>query len=282
MAYPTSIATKLDPVRTAKAVKPSRPSWELLPDEPIDPVRGGGSGRRLRKFALLCVILSGGAWGLWGEPSRWREWLPEGAVEQVSALFSRSTARTEAPPATSPQQEPASNRLAAGEQAADKEAPLELRADATLPSAEPLLGPKPNVLNKSADATSRPATAPPATSIGTAYATPAAGADPLARRAATAGLHSDISRALLQRVSEADFKNAGVAIQKAVMESPDDAVFVWPKQRKPELALFQVHFVPGAAPDCRRYVVTVTKDAWSTTALPMERCGVKPVRGKSG
>ena len=66
------------------------------------------------------------------------------------------------------------------------------------------------------------------------------------------------------------------------MESPDDAVFVWPKQRKPELALFQVHFVPGAAPDCRRYVVTVTKDAWSTTALPMERCGVKPVRGKSG
>ena len=168
MAYPTSIATKLDPVRTAKAVKPSRPSWELLPDEPIDPVRGGGSGRRLRKFALLCVILSGGAWGLWGEPSRWREWLPEGAVEQVSALFSRSTASTEAPSATSPQQEPASNRLAAGEQAADKEAPLELRADATLPSAEPLLGPKPNVLNKSADATSRPATAPPATSIGTA------------------------------------------------------------------------------------------------------------------
>ena len=79
-----------------------------------------------------------------------------------------------------------------------------------------------------------------------------------------------------------DFQNAGVAIQKALVETADDAILVWPRQRKPELALFQIYFVPGAAPDCRRYVVTVTKDTWNTTALPMERCGVKQVRGKSG
>jgi hypothetical protein len=31
--------------------------------------------------------------------------------------------------------------------------------------------------------------------------------------------------------------------------------------------------VQGAAPACRRYVVTITKDGWLTTALPMEKCG---------
>jgi len=59
-------------------------------------------------------------------------------------------------------------------------------------------------------------------------------------------------------------------------------VFVWPRQRKPELALFEVRFVPGAAPHCRRYVVTVTKDGWSTTAPPMEKCDAALAARKSG
>lgn len=282
MNAPTRIATKFEPARTARAGARSGPSWELLPDEPIDPDRGGGSGRKLGRLALVACVCLGGALAVWGEPSRWREWLPEGAVEQMSALLSRTTARPEARPAASPQAEPAANRVAAEASSADEQPALELRADATLHPAEPSLGGKPNVLNKSSDAAAR--TSPPASaaSIGTAYAAPDTGADPLARRASTAGLHPDISRVLLQRLSDADFKNAGAAIQKAVAETADDAVLVWPKQRKPELALFQVYFVPGAAPDCRRYVVTVTKDAWSTTALPMERCGVKPPRAKSG
>lgn len=279
MTYPTSIGRKLDPVRTAKAVNRSRPSWELLPDEPIDPSRGGGSGRRLRKFALLCVVLAGSAWGMWGEPSRWREWLPESAVEQMSAMLKRSPGATAEP---NTRQEPAVGRVAAEGQAAGEQSPLELRADATSPMTETSTGTKPNVVNKPDDAAERTALAAPATAIGTAYSAPAAGADPLAKRAVAAGLHPEISRALLQRLSDADFRNAGVAIQKAVAETADDAVLVWPKQRKPDLALFQVYFVSGAAPDCRRYVVTVTKDAWSTTALPMERCGVKPVRTKPG
>ena len=96
--------------------------------------------------------------------------------------------------------------------------------------------------------------------------------DPYQTRAVAVGLHPDISRALLSRLTKADYRNAGVAIDTAVAKTPDNAVFVWPRQRKPELALFEVRFVAGAAPHCRRYVVTVTKDRWSTTAPPMERC----------
>jgi hypothetical protein len=110
-------------------------------------------------------------------------------------------------------------------------------------------------------------------------------ADPYQVKALAVGLHPDLSRALLTRLSPADYHNAGVAIRKALAETSDSAVFVWPRQRKPELALFQVHFVPGAAPSCRRYVVTVTKDGWSTTAPPMERCGSAanlPQRGPHG
>ncbi len=105
--------------------------------------------------------------------------------------------------------------------------------------------------------------------------------DPYQRRASAVGLHPDLSRALLARLSPADFRNAGVAIDTAVAKTPETDTFVWPRQRRPELALFQVRFVPGAAPDCRRYVVTITKDRWSTTALPMERCGAKLAARKS-
>ena len=97
-------------------------------------------------------------------------------------------------------------------------------------------------------------------------------------RALAVGLHPGLSRVLLARLSPDDYRNAGIAIQKAVAETPDSGVLVWPRQRKPELALFHVRFVPGAAPDCRRYVVTVTKDGWLTTALPMEKCGPQPRR----
>lgn len=96
--------------------------------------------------------------------------------------------------------------------------------------------------------------------------------NPFQQRALAVGLHPGLSRVLLERMSPADYRNAGIAIQKA-LKQPNDAVVVWPRQRKPELALFRVRFVPGAAPDCRRYVVTITKDGWTTTALPMEKCG---------
>ena len=100
-------------------------------------------------------------------------------------------------------------------------------------------------------------------------------ADPYQKRAAAAGLHPELSRVLLSRLSATDYRNARYAVDTAVAKSPDDGEFVWPRQRRPEQALFRVHFVPGAAQECRRYVVTVVKDGWSTTALPMERCGAE-------
>ncbi|SFV25669.1 hypothetical protein [Hyphomicrobium facile] len=104
---------------------------------------------------------------------------------------------------------------------------------------------------------------------------PAMPADPYRKRAEAAGLHPDLSHVLLAHLTATDYRNAAFAIDKAVKTVPDDGNFAWPRSGKGGVAVFNVHFVPGAGRDCRRYVVTVTKDRWTTTALPMERCGVK-------
>lgn len=101
--------------------------------------------------------------------------------------------------------------------------------------------------------------------------------NPFQMRAEAAGLHPGLSSVLLASLTDADYRNAAHAVKTAIAETPDDGTFVWPRQRKPELALFQVKFVQGAAPTCRRYVVSVTKDRWLTTAPPMEKCGVPAV-----
>ncbi len=107
--------------------------------------------------------------------------------------------------------------------------------------------------------------------------------DPGAARAIAAGLHPDVSRVLLARLSDADYRNAGVAIRKALADTPDDDVLYWPLKTKAGVAQFQVHFVPGADEGCRRYVVTIAKDGWATTALPMDNCTVKrSAAAKSG
>jgi hypothetical protein len=102
--------------------------------------------------------------------------------------------------------------------------------------------------------------------------------DPYRKRAEAVGLHPDLSRVLLDRLSPADYRNAAHAVETALAKTPNTGVFVWPRQRRPEEALFKVHFVQGAAPGCRRYVVAITKDGWLTTALPMERCGFPQTR----
>ena len=75
-------------------------------------------------------------------------------------------------------------------------------------------------------------------------------------------------------MTETDFRNAGIAISKALAVTPESEVFTWPAKAKANLALFEVRSCRGLAENCRRYVVTVTKDRWSTTAPPMEKCGV--------
>ena len=211
--------------------------------------------------ACLVLLVAIGGWALLRNSEGWRHWLSAN-ITTASALmdYRAPPAAPEQPPsvgpaphAESPPPQPASESVVTNAVPAEPlvTATIETAAIDKAPSVAPLSPPK-------ADLT---------------Y--------PYQRRASAVGLHPDLSRALLTRLSPADFRNAGVAIETAVAKTPDAGTFVWPRQRRPEQALFQVHFVPGAAPDCRRYVVTVTKDRWSTTALPMERCGVKLAARKS-
>jgi hypothetical protein len=220
---------------------------------------------RWRKALLKCVVLLvavGGGWALFRDPTAVAN--VRSLLQTVAAAMSPSTDRkmpaqaqaerlpavpgeemTSPPASTEPTRAAAFTVSPASEQPSGKSPPLTTAsiAPAATDHSEPL----------------PPANPDPK--------------DPYQVRAAAAGLHPGLSRVLLTRMSDADYRNAGIAIQKALAEASDDEVFVWPRQRKPELALFKVHFVPGAAGACRRYVVSVTKDGWLTTALPMEKCG---------
>jgi hypothetical protein len=101
--------------------------------------------------------------------------------------------------------------------------------------------------------------------------------DPYQKRAMAVGLHPGLSHVLLVRLSPTDYRNAGIAIETALAKTPEGGVYVWPRENKPELAVFRIHFVAGAAPGCRRYVVVIAKDRWLTTAAPMERCNSQAV-----
>lgn len=147
--------------------------------------------------------------------------------------------------------------------------PTETSAPAPAPPAEPESRP----ISSSAPVPQSPAE--PAAPISVPEAT-----DPLQKRALAAGLHPNLSRVLLQQMSDADYRNAALAVTKAIAEAADDTEFIWPRQRKPELAQFKIHFVVGAAPGCRRYVVSVVKGGWLTTALPMERCNSSSKQAK--
>jgi surface antigen len=99
--------------------------------------------------------------------------------------------------------------------------------------------------------------------------------DPQQKRAASVGLHPRVSKVVLASLSDTDFGNARTAIRKALAEAADTDKVIWPRDANKKHAVFQVHFVAGAAPACRRYIVTIVKNGWTTTAPPMEKCGVK-------
>ena len=243
---------------------------DILPGERIGPPLGRNRGKMILRLSVITLIGVGG-WALIGDKVNWSAW----SSALSGALFSSMERRVVAPAAPAFAPAPV----------ASAEATLKPRILDTPASALP-----PAAASKT---TAAAPSAPPAP-LTTAALPPAAGfdappgaplpppvvdpADPYQKRAEAVGLHPGLSRVLLARLSPTDYHNAGIAIQTAVAKTPDGSVFVWPRQRKPELALFQVHFVPGAAPDCRRYVVTVAKDGWLTTALPMEKCGVGPGR----
>lgn len=218
--------------------------------------RLGGPPRRGRGKVigtLLVVALMGGGGWAWSQHPEKVAAMSEWMASVVTPLLHKSPRSVAAPmPAPEPFVPPLETR----------EAP-----PATLvPASAELPLPAPRSDAPDADPSAPVQPLPPA------VADPA---DPHQVRALAAGLHPGLSRALLARLSDADYRNAETAIRTALAETPDAEVFAYPRKRSGDLALFQVKFVRGITPDCRRYVVMVTKDGWLTTAMPMEKCGIK-------
>ena len=248
----------------------------FVPGERIGPPLGGAGGKALLRGALLLLLAGGGAWTVLSDPATWPAWMPK-----ELAGVSRSVSRW-LDSAQRPQSRPAVVRIRSEEAAKPiaLDPPPAIASSAANPASLPALvaKPEPPPLTTAALPSPAAAEAAPSPPLGPPRVDPS---DPYQTRAAEVGLHPELSRVLLERLSPTDYRNAGIAIQTALAETPDNAVYVWPRQRKPELALFRVRFVAGAAPGCRRYVVTVVKDGWLTTALPMEKCGAEPVGARA-
>lgn len=248
---------------------------DFFPGERLDPDHLG-SKRKVRAWGGgVVLLLLGGAWTLFGDPAALTGWWSALTASPLAVTDSQLTGNVPPPPPIIA--EPAVKPAAVDAAAAPLPPPASIET-ATLP-------PQAVVLALPPAQTIAPEPAVKAVPEPPAPVAPTAG--PHQKRAKAVGLHPDLSQVLLERLSVADYRNAGVAIRTALAETPDTAVLVWPRQRTPEQALFKVRFVPGATAGCRRYVVTVTKDGWLTTALPMENCdvkvdGTKVVRSKAG
>ncbi len=231
----------------------------LYPGERICPPPADTRGNSILRVCMVLLIVAGG-WWLLRHPESWQGWLSTKFATPSALVDGREPGPLEpamAPPDHADSAEPASQF-----DTASLQPPSDMAAanSATPPPAQPLT----TVATAPADKGFSVSPLPPPASDP---------ANPFQARAAAVGLHPDLSRALLSRLSPTDYGNARIAIETALAKTPDTGTFVWPRQRRPELALFEVRFVRGAAPDCRRYVVTVTKDRWSTTAPPMQKCG---------
>jgi hypothetical protein len=239
--------------------------------------------RALRRIAFVLLLAGAGGWAYLGDTSFLTQWLVQSLPPEIAALLPGGDHKPAqladaAAPAIPPSEptamaEPVKVRAVeappqsfAAPSASETAAPTVV-VSAPVAATETETAAAPEREAKAEDEAPPERLPPPVVDL----------SDPYQRKATAVGLHPELSRALLEKLSAADYRNAGIAIKTALAETPDSEVFVWPRERKPGVALFQVKFVPGAPADCRRYVVAISKDGWVTTALPMERCGLKPV-----
>jgi surface antigen len=239
--------------------------FELMPDERIGaPIRPSRARFFLRSLSKL-VILLGLGWSLYQSESIWPGWRAS-LADSIRHL-------TERPQIIEPKAE-----------AAPAPPPAELAEKAVAVEAAPTPPDAVAVENPAADPTK--AQAADAAIEAAALAEPPPRENPkviikdplsdqLQKRAAAVGLSPDLSRVLLTRLSDTDFRNASIAIDTAFVETPDSRSYEWPRKAKAGEATFRVHFVQGAARNCRRYVVTITKNGWTTTAPAMQKCGAR-------
>lgn len=243
----------------------ARDDAELVSGERICQPHARSVWSTLYQGAIVLSAIGGGL-ALYAHPEHMKAWLPVSTTEtQQTAAALQAPPLVKAPPADVQPLITTARDIA---DAPGRDAGIAARAAAA---------PPPEVA-ASADLTDTleepPAPLPPPT---------VDPADPYQKRAIAAGLHPDISKAVLKRLTSSDYRNAGVAVRTALAETTDNETYSWPNKPKAKLALFEVHFVKGASSDCRRYVVTISKDGWSTTAPPMEKCGLaRPLpRGKA-
>lgn len=258
---------------------------------------------RIRAFfarLTILALLGGGAWAAYEYQPIWKKWVADLTPASPSISINKpATASTSGLPINETQSAaggPSAPGGPAGPKAETERLASTLQKSETATVA-PVARQAPSIVNKTeekAEAGTPSAAAAPAAArtasvattgnvpaASTAYTAPAAPKAPTPaaaenlKRAEAAGLHPELSHVILARLSTADYQNAATAISRAVSHTGDDDALLWPKQRKSGQAQFKVYFVEGAAaPDCRRYVVTIAKDGWAHTALPMEKCGV--------
>ena len=253
---------------------------EFFTGERLCPPRPGRSAAfKLLSWLVILGALYGG-WSLWKERPAWLETVATDAAALWSALSPNDApplqpeTAAHTPPANSPEQAVSETEIAGAPGAEVGTAFETVTTVAVDTDAAPAEAAEANAQSDTGDgdaASAKPAVpeaAPPRR-------------DRLEKQAEAVGLNPDLSKSLLKRLTEADFRNAAIAIKTALSETAESAIYIWPARPKPYLALFEVRFVPGAAENCRRYVVTVTKDRWSTTAPPMEKCGVGTPSGAS-
>jgi hypothetical protein len=250
---------------------------ELSANDRISPPNRNRAGKWIRRTCAIALFALVGTWvAQLEDKAAWWGWLQTEAGNVASVVESRM--RSPAP--TAQIETPIAAPIANAEPAAKSapllpppaQAPSEQAAATSPPVPAPAIPPSP-ITTASLPAPS----AARGTDNGPSAYVPAkpTAAEPYQKRAEAAGLHPEISRVLLERLSPVDYRNADAAIKTALAETPDTGVLVWPRQRRPDLAQFEVRFVSGAAAECRRYVVSILKDGWSTTAMPMEKCGVQ-------
>ncbi len=239
----------------------------FFPGEPISEPPRKRSNPVRATYLFLFIALGGGACAV-NFRAELEQWASKVSAVATSGLSQRQTL---ALPEAEPQEDvrPAENTLAlAPAPAVENSEPLPEVVVVEAPGAD-----------QGAESSGTASGA----SVTDAYSAPrVAPADPYAKRAEAVGLHPDLSHVLLSQLTPADYRNAAFAIDKALKTVPDDKAFEWPTSKKKGAAVFNIHFVAGGGHDCRRYVVTVTKDRWTTTALPMERCGVKLASRENG
>jgi hypothetical protein len=268
--------------RWAETVYDTRPDFDTFAGglEPDERIGTPLPGRRKSGFRtlFLVAVLGGGAWAAVATGLVPANFAQETAMPAVRSAYDFILAKAReiaarhedaAPPpaaATDAVAPPSLAALVAQPQTSGEIPPLMTVAPIEEPASAPAVTSEPEPVSTE--------------SLGEAYAEKAEPAEepgdksPKRKEAIAVGLSPDLPNVLLSRLSKADFKNADYAVKTALAKTADDDRFSWPLKPSGQQALFEVRFVPGAAEGCRRYIVTVTKDRWTSTSAALEKCGV--------